>query len=59
MYLAYSKSRDTHLWLEAHVKHPVCFIQHHVCYSAQVCDTTYTPKYRSMRKTVNFMKSQS
>lgn len=31
---------DNHLWLKAHVKHPVCFIQHHICDSAKVCDST-------------------
>lgn len=50
---------DTHLWLEAHVKHPVCFVQHHIRNSAQVGDSTYTPRERSMRETVNFKKSRS
>lgn len=32
----------THLRLETHIKHPVCFVQHHICNSAQVGDPAYT-----------------
>lgn len=31
---------SSYLWLKTHVKHPVRFIQHHVCDSAQVGDST-------------------
>lgn len=37
---------NTHLRLKAHVKHPVCLIQHHVSDPTQVGNATYTHQGR-------------
>lgn len=47
-----------HLWLEAHVKHPVCLIQDHICDSAEVGYPTYTLRKTGIRKSVKYEQCQ-